>query len=190
MVSCILQGVRYIGEISAAELGFKKFSDLSEVLFSYFFFHLHLFDGAHFQYFQVLVVFLFSNRSNISLIWQFNSFHCFSFSTFSFEHGIFSIANFYSYMLVVYSYCLYQNFQFFFLFCWFFPGLILEFKLTPVRVVILWLKKGVSYHPYCVVVFFGGGPPRPPKSNHPVRVITNSLFSFYVYGLASCVIFL
>ena len=35
----------------------------------------------------------------------------------------------------------------------FIPGLILEFKLTHVWVVILWLKKAVSYYPYSVVVF-------------------------------------
>ena len=37
----------------------------------YFFFHFCLFDGVRFHYSQVLVVFLFSERSNSFLIWQF-----------------------------------------------------------------------------------------------------------------------
>ena len=43
-----------------------KFSCSSEVLFSYFFFHFCLFDDVRFQ---VLVIFLFSKRSDAFLMW-------------------------------------------------------------------------------------------------------------------------
>ena len=42
------------------------------VLLRYFFFHLHLFDAVLFQDAQVFVVFFFSKRSNLFLIWQFH----------------------------------------------------------------------------------------------------------------------
>ena len=45
----------------------------------------------------------------------------------------------------------------------FIPGLMLEFTLAHMRVVILWLKKALSYLPYSVL--------------------------FYIEGLVSCVIF-
>ena len=38
--------------------------------------------------------------------------------------------------------------------CYFYSWLILEFKLAHIRVVILWLNKAMSYHPYSVVVIF------------------------------------
>ena len=44
-------------DISVAELGFEKFSRLSEVFFSFFSFHFCLFNVVNFQYFQVLVIF-------------------------------------------------------------------------------------------------------------------------------------
>ena len=46
-------------EISTAELCFEKFYCLSEILFLNFFFHLHFFDGVHFQHSQVLISILF-----------------------------------------------------------------------------------------------------------------------------------
>ena len=53
MVSSILQrdrpGVYQFDEISAAELGFKNLSRLSEVFFYDFFFHLHVFDRVRFN---------------------------------------------------------------------------------------------------------------------------------------------
>ena len=44
-------------------------------------------------------------------------FPLFVFSTFHYEHGTFFYAKFHYYILLVYSYCLYQSFQFFFIFC-------------------------------------------------------------------------
>ena len=37
--------------------------------------------------------------------------------------------------------------------CYFYSWFNIEFKLTCVREVILWLKKAMSYYPYSVVVF-------------------------------------
>ena len=37
--------------------------------FKIFFFHVLLFDGVHFQYFQELLSFFFSERSDFFLIW-------------------------------------------------------------------------------------------------------------------------
>ena len=72
-----------------------------------FFFHLRSFDGVHFQYSQVFVFFLFSKRSDSFLIWHFYSFRYFPFSIFHYVHGTFFYAGFHSYILSVYSYCLY-----------------------------------------------------------------------------------
>ena len=74
------------------------------------FFHLRLFVSVHFQYSQRLVTFFFSERSDFS-------FRYFSFSTFHYEHGTFFNAKFHSYILIVYSYCLYQSPLFFSSFC-------------------------------------------------------------------------
>ena len=46
-------------EIPAAKHGFELLSRSSAVPFFIFFLYLHLFDGARFQYFQVLVIFPF-----------------------------------------------------------------------------------------------------------------------------------
>ena len=51
----------------------------------------------------------FSKRSDSFLICHFYSFRYLSFSTFHYEHGTFSNAKFHSYILSVYSYCLYQS---------------------------------------------------------------------------------
>ena len=75
-----------------------------------------LFDGVRFQYSQVLAIFLFSKRSDFFLVWQFYSFCYSSFSPFHYEHGTFFYFKFYFFILAVYSYCLYQCLQFFFLF--------------------------------------------------------------------------
>ena len=85
-------------EISAAaELSFKKFFHLLEVLLSYFFF-LNSFDGVCFQY-----------------SWFGSFIPCyFSFHTFHYKHRTFFNAKFHSYILAVHSYCLYQSLQFFF----------------------------------------------------------------------------
>ena len=83
--------------------------------------HPRLFDGVSLYYPQILVTFLLSKRSNAFLIWQFYFFRCFSFSHFFYEHGTFFNAKFHSYILVVYSYCLYQVLRFFFfIFCKYF----------------------------------------------------------------------
>ena len=105
--------------IFATKLSFENLCRSPEVFFSYFFFHLHFFDGVHFQYSQVLVIFLLSKCSNAFLIWLFYSFHCLTFPIFHYEYGTFSYVKFHSYILAVYSYCLYQglHFFFFFIFC-------------------------------------------------------------------------
>ena len=55
-------------KISAAKLGFKKLCRYLEIVFSNHLLHLHLFDRVYFKYSQVLVIFLFSDRSNAILI--------------------------------------------------------------------------------------------------------------------------
>ena len=105
------QGVYPFDEISAAEFGFEKLSRLTEVLFCYFFFHLHLFNGVRFQYSSVPVNFLFFF---LILCW-FGSF--IPSVIFHYELGSCFFAKFYYYILAVYSYCLCQCFQFFFIFC-------------------------------------------------------------------------
>ena len=97
--------------------GFKKCSRSPEILFSYFFFHFRLFDCIHFQYSQVLVIFLFSQSFDSFFIWKFYSFRCTSFPTFHYKNITFFNVQFHSYILVVYSYHLYQAFHFFFIFC-------------------------------------------------------------------------
>ena len=64
---CLFPGVHSFDEISAAKLGFDKFSCSSEVNFSYFFLS-SLFYVVCFQYSQVFVIFLLSGHSNASLI--------------------------------------------------------------------------------------------------------------------------
>ena len=78
-------GVYLFNEIPAAELSFEKFYCYSDILFSYFFLHLFLFDGDCFQYSQVLVSFLFFEHSD--------SLFC-SFRYLSFSASIMSIAYF------------------------------------------------------------------------------------------------
>ena len=55
-----------LGEISVMQFDFEQFSCSSEV---FFFFHLRLFNCVRFQYFQVFVGFLFSERSDFFSIW-------------------------------------------------------------------------------------------------------------------------
>ena len=81
----ITPGVYSFDKIPKAELGFKKISRSSEILFSVFFFPLRLLDGVCFQYSQVLVGFLFSECFDTFLFWQYDSFHYSSFSTFHYE---------------------------------------------------------------------------------------------------------
>ena len=67
--------VYHFDKTSAEELGLKKFSRSSKALFSFlfffFFFHFCLFESVCIQYFQVLVVFFLSKRSDSFLIWHF-----------------------------------------------------------------------------------------------------------------------
>ena len=60
----------------------EVFSFVWDILFLFFFSHLHLFDGVRFQYSHVLVSFLFSERSDFFLIWLFFSFCYLTFSAF------------------------------------------------------------------------------------------------------------
>ena len=90
-------------EISAAELGFQKLSHSFKELFSNFSFHLCLLDGVHFQYFLVLIIFLFFKHSDSFLIWLLYSLCCFFFATFHYDYGSFFNVKFHSCALVVYS---------------------------------------------------------------------------------------
>ena len=76
------------GEIRTAELSFEKFSRLSTILVFFLFYHC-LFYTVRFQYSPVLVIFLFSKRSDIFLIWPFYSFRYLSFPTSHDSHDIF-----------------------------------------------------------------------------------------------------
>ena len=51
----------------ATEFRFENFSCSSDIFFRYFFIHLSLFDGVRYHVTQVLVIFLFSNRSDVFL---------------------------------------------------------------------------------------------------------------------------
>ena len=64
-------------------------------------FHLHLFDCICFEFSLVLVILLFSDRSDFFLTWQFYSFLYSSFSTFPSEHSVFFYAKFHSFILTV-----------------------------------------------------------------------------------------
>ena len=73
MVAKILHGggllLFYIfNDIPSADFGFEKFSRLSLIPFSNLFFNLCLFEGARSLYSQILVIFLFSERSDSFLI--------------------------------------------------------------------------------------------------------------------------
>ena len=60
----------------------SSFLFLLRYSFLIFFFHLHLFDGVSFKDAQVFVRFLFSESSNLVLIWQFHSVRQVSFAAF------------------------------------------------------------------------------------------------------------
>ena len=66
-------------EISATE----ELSQSSKVIVLKIFFHVRLVDGVCFQYSKVLVIFLFSQRSDFFLIWHFYPFPLFFFVHFS-----------------------------------------------------------------------------------------------------------
>ena len=70
-----------------------------------------LFQSARLQYSQVLVISLFSQRSESFLVWKVFSFRSLYFSTFHNQHGPFFFARFHVNILVVYLYCLYQSLQ-------------------------------------------------------------------------------
>ena len=73
-----------------------------------FFLHLYFFNGICFQYHQLLVIFLFFERSDSFLICQFYSFCCFSFVASHYFH-----VKFHSNILNLYSYYVHQSLQFF-----------------------------------------------------------------------------
>ena len=94
----------------------RSFLILLGYSFLFFPFHLLLFDGVSFQYFQILVIFFLFMYSDSLPIWQFYSLLYFSFSMFHYEHGTFFNAKFHSYILAVYSYSFFQSLRFFFFF--------------------------------------------------------------------------
>ena len=65
----------------------KVFSFFWDTLFFFFFIHLHLFDGVHFQYSQVFVRFFSSKCSDFFLIWLLYSFRYLSFSASYYSQG-------------------------------------------------------------------------------------------------------
>ena len=69
--------------------------------YTFFSFNLGLFDGVRFQYFQVLVIFLFSKRSDSFLFCQFYSFCCLSFSASHYKHVTFFYAKFHPLLLLL-----------------------------------------------------------------------------------------
>ena len=82
-----------------------------------FLFHLHLSDGAFFQYFQLLGILNFSEGSDSFLIWQFYTFRFLSFSTSYYDHAISCHTKDSLYTLFVYSDCSYQSLKFYFILC-------------------------------------------------------------------------
>ena len=117
MVSRILQwGHAFVypfDEISAAKLS-RSF----EVLFSFFlslfihcfnFFHFHFQSSCKFHFLGAFWIFL-----DLAFLFR-PLFVFFHFSLWKWH--IFSITKFHSYVLTVYSYCLYKSLQFFFIFC-------------------------------------------------------------------------
>ena len=99
----------------AAKFDFEKLCRFFEIVFCYFFFHFCFSDGVHFQYSQVLLIFLFSKHSNSLLIRYFYSFSYLSFSTSHYQHGIFSMPNsislYWLYILIV-CICVSNSFSF------------------------------------------------------------------------------
>ena len=87
----------------------RSFLVLLRYSFPIFFLHFILFVGVCFQYSQGLEIFLLSLCCHAFLIWSFYSFCCFSFPIFHYEHGTFFNAKCHSYILTVYSYCMYQG---------------------------------------------------------------------------------
>ena len=85
MVLRILRGgqPRYLSlwQSSSCRVLFRVISGFSEILFLNFFFPFHLSDRVSFQYPQLFVGFLFSERSDDSLIWYFDSFNHVLFAT-------------------------------------------------------------------------------------------------------------
>ena len=82
----------------------------SEVLISSFL-HFYFFSGFRFQYSQIIVIFLFPKFSDSFLMWLFHVYRCLSFRYFYHHHNIFFHIKFHSYILSVYTYCLFQDFQ-------------------------------------------------------------------------------
>ena len=113
--------------------------------YSYYFLQSCLFDGIHYQYSQVLVIFFSFQAFWWFLLWLFSSSYWFSFLTFHYEHGTVFSTKFYSYILTVYSFWLYQGFQFFLIFCKYLYAIYIhnETRLTKAwtainRLSIIW----------------------------------------------------
>ena len=71
------------------------------------FLHFRLFDGFRFQYFQVLVIYLFSRCLNFFFILKFYSFPYLSSYNHPYEHGTFFYAKIHSYILIyILNFCI------------------------------------------------------------------------------------
>ena len=110
-------GVYPLDSIFAEELGFEKLSRSFEVLFSNFFLSSLLIWWCQHPIFLSICSFPF-----LQTFWFFPDLLVlflllFVFSHFSLWTWSFFYAKFYSYILALYSYCLYQSIQFFFIFC-------------------------------------------------------------------------
>ena len=102
-------GIYSFDDISVEKLSFEYLYRSSEVLFfkNISFISIWRYPPIIFFLFKILDAFL---------IWQFNSFRCFSFLTFHYAHGTFSNTKFLSFLLVIHSYCLHQGLLFVFIF--------------------------------------------------------------------------
>ena len=74
-----------------------------EIFFLDFIFHLHLFDRVSLQDSQVFEGIVFSEYSDLVLIWWFYSVSRMSFAIFHYKHGSFFYVKFHSYVFTVYS---------------------------------------------------------------------------------------
>ena len=87
------------------ELDWSSFLVLLRYSFFFLFFYLHLLDGVHFQYSQVLVIILFSERSDFFFFFlYFYSFRHLSFPASHYQHGIFFHAKFHPYILTIFRF--------------------------------------------------------------------------------------
>ena len=101
-------------EISATDIFFQKPFRSSGVFFLFF---LSLLVWRHPLPIFLIVIFLFTKRSDFSLIKQFCYFRCFSFPPFRYQHSTLFRAKFNSYTLALYLIIFLSNLNDFFIFC-------------------------------------------------------------------------